>query len=267
MVANEMATSQVDAPPGSPEPPDLGIVAATAPVDRPLTFAARGLPKIYQTEAGEVHALRGVDLDFGEGEFVVMLGPSGSGKSTFLNVLGGLDEPTGGEVLFRGQDLAKFTERMRTTYRRQSVGFVFQLYNLMPSLTAVENVALAAEIARDPLPPKEALELVGLAHRVDHFPAELSGGEQQRVAVARAIAKRPDVLLCDEPTGALDSRTGIIVLDAIERASRALGTTTVLITHNAGIADMADRVVHFADGRIVDVRVNAVRRPPSELSW
>ena len=274
MVENEMGAFSADAAPGRPEMPDAEPTAAaaagtapTTPVDRPLTFAAHGLTKVYQTEAGEVHALRGVDLDLAEGEFVVMLGPSGSGKSTFLNVLGGLDEPTSGEVLFRGQDLAKFTERMRTTYRRQSVGFVFQLYNLMPSLTAMENVALAAEIARDPLPPKEALGLVGLAHRVDHFPAELSGGEQQRVAVARAIAKRPDVLLCDEPTGALDSRTGIIVLDALERASRAIGTTTVLITHNAGIADMADRVVHFADGRIVDMRVNATRRPPAELSW
>jgi putative ABC transport system ATP-binding protein len=240
--------------------------AAAAPAER-LTFAARQLVKTYQTEAGEVNALRGVDLDLGEGEFVVLLGPSGSGKSTFLNILGGLDVPTSGEILFRGEDLAGLSERKRTEYRRERVGFVFQLYNLMPSLTAVENVSLAAEIVGDPMAPEEALGLVGLAHRLDHFPAELSGGEQQRVAVARAIAKRPDVLLCDEPTGALDSKTGIVVLEAIERASRTVGMTTVLITHNAAIGDMADRVIHFADGRIVNTRVNATRRPPAELSW
>lgn len=231
------------------------------------TFTARQLVKTYQTEAGEVHALRGVDLDLVEGEFVVLLGPSGSGKSTFLNILGGLDSPTTGQILFRGTDLAKYTEKMRTEYRRDRIGFVFQFYNLIPSLTASENVTLATDIAGAPLPPDEALSLVGLAHRMDHFPAELSGGEQQRVAVARAIAKRPDVLLCDEPTGALDSKTGIVVLEALERASRAIRTTTVLITHNAAIGDMADRVVHFADGCIIQIRVNAARRPPAELSW
>ena len=230
-------------------------------------FAAHGLTKTYRTEAGEVHALRGIDLDLPEGEFLVMLGPSGSGKSTFLNILGGLDQPTAGQILFRGQDLAGYSERQLTAYRREAVGFVFQLYNLMPSLTAIENVALAADIARDPLDPAEALDLVGLGNRLDHFPAELSGGEQQRVAVARAIAKRPDVLLCDEPTGALDSRTGIVVLEAIARARRTLGTTTVLITHNAIIGGMADRVVYFADGRIAGTRVNSSPSPPAELSW
>jgi putative ABC transport system ATP-binding protein len=230
-------------------------------------FVARGLTKSYRTAAGEVHALRGVDLDLREGEFLVLLGPSGSGKSTFLNILGGLDRPSTGRVLFRGQDLAGHTERRLTAYRRKAVGFVFQLYNLIPSLTAVENVALATEIADDPLPPAKALELVGLGHRLDHFPAELSGGEQQRVAVARAIAKRPDVLLCDEPTGALDSRTGIVVLEAIAHAARTLGTTTALITHNAVIGGMADRVVHFADGRIAAMRGNGTRRAPAELSW
>jgi putative ABC transport system ATP-binding protein len=232
-----------------------------------VTFTARQLVKTYHTEAGEVHALRGVDLEFVEGEFVVLLGPSGSGKSTFLNILGGLDTPTSGQVLFRGSDLATFTEKMRTNYRRDRIGFVFQFYNLIPSLTASENVTLATDIAGAPLPAGEALRLVGLEHRMDHFPAELSGGEQQRVAVARAIAKRPNVLLCDEPTGALDSKTGIVVLEALERASRAIRTTTVLITHNAAIGEMADRVVHFADGCIIHIRVNPVRRPPAELSW
>lgn len=231
------------------------------------TFVARGLAKTYLTEAGEVQALRGVDLTLKEGEFVVLLGPSGSGKSTFLNILGGLDVPTTGSIFFRGEDLAKFTEAQRTVYRRDRIGFVFQFYNLIPSLTASENVILATDIARNPLSPQEALGLVGLQHRTDHFPAELSGGEQQRVAVARAIAKRPDVLLCDEPTGALDSRTGVVVLEALERARRAVGTTTVLITHNAAIGDMADRVVHFADGSIVNVRSNLERRRPAELSW
>ncbi len=227
----------------------------------------RGLTKSYMTEAGEIHALRGVDLDLQEGEFLVLLGPSGSGKSTFLNILGGLDQPSAGQILFRGEEMAGYTERQLTLYRRGAVGFVFQLYNLIPSLTAVENVAIATEIARDPLQPAEALEMVGLGHRMNHFPAELSGGEQQRVAVARAIAKRPDVLLCDEPTGALDSRTGIVVLEAIARASEALGATTVLITHNAVIGGMADRVVHFADGRVAAVRVNEARLPPAGLSW
>lgn len=244
------------------------LASAMSPSSAPQpAFSARGLVKTYLTEAGEVSALRGVDLDLQEGEFVVLLGPSGSGKSTFLNILGGLDSPTAGQILFEGVDLAQLSDGARTLYRRERVGFVFQFYNLMPGLTAVENVSLAAEIACDPLPPEEALEMVGLGHRLDHFPAELSGGEQQRVAVARAIAKRPSVLLCDEPTGALDSKTGVIVLDTIAQASLALGTTTVLITHNAAIGDMAERVVYFADGRIVDHRVNGARRAPAELSW
>lgn len=250
-----------------PASPATAGSANPAPADDVPTFAARHLVKTYHTEAGEVQALRGIDVDLMEGEFIVLLGPSGSGKSTFLNILGGLDVPTSGQILFQGEDLAAFTESMRTNYRRERIGFVFQFYNLMPSLTAIENVALATDIASAPLPPQEALSLVGLANRMDHFPAELSGGEQQRVAVARAIAKLPDVLLCDEPTGALDSKTGIVVLEALERASRAIRTTTVLITHNAAIGDIADRVVHFADGRIVEVRVNATRRPPAELSW
>lgn len=233
----------------------------------PAVFVVRGLTKTYMTQAGEVNALRGIDLDLMEREFIVLLGPSGSGKSTFLNILGGLDVSTRGEVLFHGEDLTKFNESMRTKYRRMQVGFVFQSYNLVPSLTAVENVALAAELTPDPLPPQQALSLVGLSHRVDHFPAELSGGEQQRVAVARAIAKRPQILLCDEPTGALDSKTGVLVLEALEGAARAIRATTVLITHNSVISDMADRVFHFADGRIVNARVNAQPRPPAELAW
>jgi putative ABC transport system ATP-binding protein len=231
------------------------------------TFVTRSLTKTYQTEAGEVQALRGVDMDLWPGEFVVMLGPSGSGKSTFLNMLGGLDVPSAGQALYRGTNLATMTERTRTRYRREQIGFVFQFYNLIPSLTARENVSLAAEIALDPLSPEEALSLVGLSDRMDHFPAEMSGGEQQRVAVARAIVKRPSTLLCDEPTGALDSKTGVLVLEAIEKASRTLHATTVLITHNATIAGMGDRVIFFADGRIAAVRVNGDRRPAHELSW
>ena len=202
-----------------------------------------------------------------EGEFLVLLGPSGSGKSTFLNILGGLDQPTSGQILFRGQDLSRYSERQLTTYRREAVGFVFQIYNLMPSLTALENVALAAEIARDPLDPAEALDLVGLGNRRGHFPAELSGGEQQRVAVARAIAKRPDVLLCDEPTGALDVATGKLVLDAIARISSELGTTTVIVTHNAAVGGMADRVIRFADGAVTAITANDRRRSAQEMVW
>ena len=230
-------------------------------------FATRGLTKIYRTGEVAVEALRGVDLDLYEGELAVLLGPSGSGKSTLLNILGGLDRPTGGRVVFRGTDLGILDERALTAFRRDHIGFVFQFYNMIPSLTARENVALVTEIARDPLAPDAALEIVDLESRADHFPAQLSGGEQQRVAVARAIAKRPEVLLCDEPTGALDSRTGVRVLAAIERVNRELGTTTALITHNAAIADMADRVIAFADGRIADVKVNAHRRPAGELAW
>lgn len=228
---------------------------------------ARDLAKVYQTGDVEVHALRGVDLDLFEGELLVLVGPSGSGKSTLLNILGGLDTPSSGHVYFRDTELTAADESALTRYRRRHVGFVFQFYNLIPSLTAAENVALVTEIADDPMPEREALALVGLADRVDHFPAQLSGGEQQRVAIARAIAKRPELLLCDEPTGALDSATGILVLEAIEEVNRSLGTATALITHNADISDMADRVLRFGDGRIVEVRTNATRRPASELSW
>lgn len=230
-------------------------------------FTLRGVTKTYATGAGEVRALDGVDLDLLPGEFVVLLGPSGSGKSTLLNILGGLDTPTTGSVSFRDHDLAGDDETARTGYRRDHVGFVFQFYNLLPALTALENVVVVAEIAPDPMPPEEALGLVGLSDRSGHFPAELSGGEQQRVAVARAIVKRPAVLLCDEPTGALDARTGVVVLEAIARVAAAVGATTVLITHNAGIAAMADRVLSMSDGRIVSERRNPVRVPASSLRW
>src|SRR5262245_17408075 len=215
----------------------------------------------------EVRALAGVDLDLYEGELVVLLGPSGSGKTTLLNNLGGLDVPTTGELRYQDFDLTAAEETELTRYRRDSVGFIFQFYNLIPSLTARENVALITEIARDPMPPEEALNLVNLGARLDHFPAQLSGGEQQRVAIARAIAKRPEVLLCDEPTGALDVRTGIVVLEAIERVNRELGTLTVVITHNAIMADMADRVIHFMDGRVHHIRRNAQRAPVAGLKW
>ena len=214
-----------------------------------------------------VEALRGVDLDLYAGELAVLLGPSGSGKSTLLNILGGLDTPTAGQVRYGGRDLSGAGDRELTRYRRLHVGFVFQFYNLIPSLTARENVAVVTEIARDPMAPEEALGLVGLGARLDHFPAQLSGGEQQRVAIARAVAKRPQVLLCDEPTGALDSSTGIVVLEVLERVNRELGTTTAVITHNAGIARMADRVIALADGRIAEVRCNETRVAPRELSW
>jgi putative ABC transport system ATP-binding protein len=230
-------------------------------------FRARGLTKVYRTGQVDIHALRGIDLDIFPAEMLVLLGPSGSGKSTFLNIVGGLDTPTAGEVLFRGRDLARAGERERTLYRRNHVGFVFQFYNLIPSLTARENVALITEIARNPMQPEDALAMVGLEQRLDHFPAQLSGGEQQRVAIARAIAKRPEILLCDEPTGALDSATGIVVLEAIERINRELQTTSVVITHNAVIAGMAHRVASFANGRIAGVTVNESRVPARELSW
>jgi len=232
-----------------------------------IALEARELIKIYRMGAVEVHALRGVDVDFRESELIVLLGPSGSGKSTLLNILGGLDTPTSGTVRFRGQALTMDSERALNLYRRNHVGFVFQFYNLIPSLTARENVSLVTEIARNPMSPVEALSIVGLGDRLDHFPAQLSGGEQQRVAIARAIAKRPDLLLCDEPTGALDSKTGILVLEAILKINRELGTTTALITHNAVIADIANRVLYFADGRIVETRQNAVQRAPGELAW
>jgi len=232
-----------------------------------ITLQARGLTKRYRTGEVEVHALRGVDMELYRGELVVLLGPSGSGKSTLLNILGGLDVPTAGSVRFRDHDLTAADERARTRYRREHVGFVFQFYNLVPSLTARENVALVTEIAADPMAPAEALALVGLEARMDHFPAQLSGGEQQRVAIARAIAKRPEILLCDEPTGALDSDTGILVLEAIDQVNRELGTTTAVITHNSVVADIADRVLRMADGRIASTAHNAVRRSPRELSW
>ncbi len=234
---------------------------------RPVVFRARGLTKVYRMGEVEVHALAGVDLDLVQGELLVLLGPSGSGKSTLLNILGGLDVPTSGEVVYRDHVLSAADEAGLTAYRRQHVGFVFQFYNLIPSLTARENVALVTEIAADPMTPEEALGLVGLDRRLDHFPAQLSGGEQQRVAIARAIAKRPDVLLCDEPTGALDSATGVLVLEAIDRVNRELGTTTAVITHNAAVAAMADRVVTFGDGRVTAVRENAARVPPGSLEW
>ncbi len=214
-----------------------------------------------------VHALDGVDLDLYRGELVVLLGPSGSGKSTLLNILGGLDTPTSGHVSFLAHDLTVDDENARTAFRREHVGFVFQFYNLIPSLTARENVALVTEIAQAPMPPEEALTRVGLAGRMDHFPAQLSGGEQQRVAIARAIAKRPEVLLCDEPTGALDFSTGKLVLEVIEQVNRELGTTTAVITHNSAIAAMADRVVRMRSGAIVEVHANAVRARPGDLDW
>lgn len=234
---------------------------------RRAVFQARGLTKVYRMGDVEVHALRGVDLDLYEGEFVVLLGPSGSGKSTLLNILGGLDVPTGGTVHYLDHDLTACDEAALTRYRREHVGFVFQFYNLIPSLTARENVALITEIAERPMTPEDALRLVGLGERMDHFPAQLSGGEQQRVAIARAIAKRPEVLLCDEPTGALDARTGIIVLAAIERVNRELGTTTAIITHNAVIARMADRVVALSDGRICQETRNERKIAAAELTW
>jgi putative ABC transport system ATP-binding protein len=230
-------------------------------------FEARGITKVYRMGEVEVHALRGVDLTLHAGELLVLLGPSGSGKSTLLNILGGLDTPTAGQVRYRGDDLTAADERQLTLYRRHHVGFVFQFYNLIPSLTARENVALVTEISDVPMTPEEALGLVDLGDRMDHFPSQLSGGQQQRVAIARAIAKRPDVLLCDEPTGALDISTGIVVLEAIERVCRDLGTSVVVITHNAAIAEMADRVVSMHDGRISDERRPSRRLSPRDLSW
>ena len=240
---------------------------AHAALDEEVVFHAHGVTKVYQMGEVAVHALRGVDLDLYRGEFTVLLGASGSGKSTLLNILGGLDTPTEGHVLYSQRDLTRASEHELTEYRRFHVGFVFQFYNLIPSLTARENVAVVTEIAKDPMPPEEALGLVGLAERLDHFPAQLSGGEQQRVAIARAIAKRPDVLLCDEPTGALDSKTGVVVLEALQRVNQEMGTTTAVITHNASIAQMADRVVYLADGRITEVKSNTTRLAPRELSW
>ena len=230
-------------------------------------FSARGLTKIYTSGEVEVRALAGLDLEISSGEMVVLLGPSGSGKSTLLNIMGGLDHATSGTLLFKHRDLTQLDDRALTLYRRDHVGFVFQFYNLLPSLTAYENVALVTEIARNPMRPDEALALVGLQDRMNHFPAQLSGGEQQRVAIARAIAKRPGVLLCDEPTGALDSKTGIKVIEALLSVNEQLGTTTLIITHNASIQGVADRVLFFADGQISKVQTNQSRRKAAELTW
>ncbi len=230
-------------------------------------FQIRDLAKVYRMGEVEVHALRHISLVLDEGRFVVLLGPSGSGKSTLLNIIGGLDIPTSGHVLYRDTDLTRADETALTTYRRRHVGFVFQFYNLIPSLTAEENVALVTEISDAPMQPGEALGLVKLDQRRDHFPAQLSGGEQQRVAIARAIAKRPSVLLCDEPTGALDISTGIVVLEALARVNAELGTTTVVITHNAAIASMADRVIRLADGRVTAIEDRTEKLAPNELSW
>jgi putative ABC transport system ATP-binding protein len=234
---------------------------------RPPVFETIGLTKVYEMGEVEVTALRAVDLRLEAGELVVLLGPSGSGKSTLLNILGGLDVATSGKVFYNGIDLTVADDAALTDYRRHHVGFVFQFYNLIPSLTARENVALVTEIVEHPMRPEDALAVVNLAHRLDHFPAQLSGGEQQRVAIARAIAKRPTALLCDEPTGALDLATGVVVLEALEKANRELGTTTILITHNASIANMADTVVRLADGRIASIERNAQKRSPAELVW
>ncbi len=230
-------------------------------------FSARDLTKVYQMGEVEIHALRGVDLDLYAGELVVMLGASGSGKSTLLNILGGLDSASGGQVRYGEQDLVQADDQALTRFRREHVGFVFQFYNLISSLTARENVAIVTEISRNPMTPEDALALVGLTDRMDHFPSQLSGGEQQRVAIARAIAKQPAVLLCDEPTGALDSKTGIRVLEAIANINTNLGTTTAVITHNEVIGEMADRVIRLSDGRVAEVHTNAQRRAPAELHW
>ena len=245
----------------------MAETTTTAPAAAPPIFVARGLTKIYRMGEVDVHALRGVDLDVAAGEFIVLLGPSGSGKSTLLNILGGLDVPTAGEVRFLDHTLTGATEAELTRYRREHVGFVFQFYNLIPSLTTRENVALVTDISEHPMAPEEALEWVGLGERLDHFPSQLSGGEQQRVAIARAIAKRPQVLLCDEPTGALDYETGKLVLDVIARINAELGTTAIVITHNAAIAGMADRVWRFANGRMAGIEKNPRKLSASELSW
>ncbi|MGG6293934.1 ABC transporter ATP-binding protein [Leptolyngbya sp. AN02str] len=232
-----------------------------------VSFHIHHLTKTYRMGDVDVRALQSVDLDVYDGEFMVILGPSGSGKSTLLNILGGLDTPTSGQVKFHDQDLTHAHDAALTRFRRDYVGFIFQFYNLIPSLTAKENVALVTEISRSPMPPEAALELVGLGDRLNHFPAQLSGGEQQRVAIARAIAKRPEVMLCDEPTGALDYKTGKVVLEVLEQVNRELGTTTIVITHNAGIADMADRVVTMRSGEIIRIQQNETRVSPAELEW
>lgn len=238
-----------------------------AEIDPSPAFRTKALSKVYGDGPTAVHALRDVDLDVAEGELIVLLGPSGSGKSTLLNILGGLDHASSGEVRFHQTALTAMNQRALTDFRRRHVGFIFQFYNLIPSLTARENVGLVREIAEHPLSAEEALDLVGLADRMDHFPAQLSGGEQQRVAVARAIAKRPAVLLCDEPTGALDLKTGVRVLEALLEINKRYRSTTLIVTHNADVARLGERVIHFSDGRIRKIETNAVRAPPSELKW
>lgn len=230
-------------------------------------FSTRELTKVYEMGEVQVHALRGIDLEIFAGELVVLLGASGSGKSTLVNILGGLDTATGGSVTYKDTDLTHASETELTSYRRFNVGFVFQFYNLIPSLTARENVAIVTEIAENPMKPEEALALVNLADRMDHFPAQLSGGEQQRVAIARAVAKNPDVLLCDEPTGALDSKTGIVVLKALQKVNQNLGTATVLITHNVVIGGMADRIISLHDGKISGIEKNETKIPPDQMEW
>lgn len=238
-----------------------------APKTTKPVFHVEDLTKVYRTGDVEVRALNGVDMDLYEGEMAVLLGPSGSGKSTLLNIIGGLDEPTSGKIWFKDLELSSFSQSQLTRYRRDHVGFVFQFYNLIPSLTAWENVALITEVSPAPMKPEDALAMVDLEDRMDHFPAQMSGGEQQRVAIARAIAKRPEVLLCDEPTGALDSQTGIIVLEALNRINTELGTSTAIITHNAGIQKIAHRVFSFLDGKISSVVENDIRSAPSEVEW
>ena len=252
----------------------MGMVDAVGEKDRgesgimhEAVFMTRGLTKVYKMGEVKVRALRGIDLELYTGELIVLLGPSGSGKSTLLNILGGLDTATDGRVTYRGKDLTRATEQELTEYRRFHVGFVFQFYNLIPSLTALENVAVVTEIAKSPMRPEDALAIVGLSERLEHFPSQLSGGEQQRIAIARAISKNPEVLLCDEPTGALDSTTGIVVLEALERVNRELGTTTAIITHNTDISAMADRVIHLSNGLISEITQNAVKKPPRDLHW
>lgn len=237
------------------------------PLHQEPIFNINKLSKIYQTGEVEVRALNEVDMKIYEGEMIVLLGPSGSGKSTFLNIIGGLDQASSGVVKFKDEELTSYSESQLTRFRRDHVGFVFQFYNLIPSLTAWENVALVTEVSKNPMTPDEALDMVDLEHRMTHFPAQLSGGEQQRVAIARAIAKRPEVLLCDEPTGALDSKTGIIVLEALSKINKELGTTTAIITHNAGIQKIANRVVFFVDGKISKVHENETRIQPREVVW
>ncbi len=235
--------------------------------DENIVFKTDAITKQYGVGELTVHALRGVTMEIPKGELIVLLGPSGSGKSTFLNIIGGLDQPTSGNVHFEGAALADMTDRELTYFRRENVGFVFQSYNLVPSLTALENVELITDIAADPMSAKEALAAVNLTERLNHFPSQLSGGEQQRVAIARAIAKRPEVMLCDEPTGALDSETGILVLEALQNVNKTYGTTTIIITHNVSIADVADRVIYFADGNVSDVQINENPKPIRDIRW